>query len=64
MEKIENRIYCSYDHFNPEINRTTGEEIHACDHYGTYFCNKCDCRYDGDKIKKYMGDNPIDHGEK
>ena len=59
----EERIYCSYDHFNPEINRNTGEEIHACEHYGTIFCNKCECRYDGEKIHRYMDANPIEHGE-
>lgn len=47
-------IYCAYDSLNPSINRETGEEEHQCRKYGTVYCNKCESRYDGDRIKEYM----------
>ena len=44
------------------IDRITGKEIHVCRYYETIFCNNCSSRYDGEKIKKYMEDNPrIEH---
>lgn len=54
-------IYCAYDTLNPTINRFTGEEEHNCAKYNTAFCINCQSRYDGDKIKKYMEDNPREH---
>lgn len=54
-------IYCAYDTLNPTINRVTGEEEHNCAKYNTAFCINCSSRYDGDKIKKYMEDNPREH---
>ena len=54
-------LYCAYDHFNPSYNRTTGEIEHACDNYDSVLCNKCNSRYDGDKIHEYMENNPREH---
>lgn len=52
-------IYCAYDNLNPRINYNTGEEIHVCAKYNTIYCTNCLSRYDGDKIKKYMAENPV-----
>ena len=52
------KIYCAYDPLNPPIDKTTGEEIHICGHYNTMFCTCCGSRYDGDRVKKYMEENP------
>lgn len=62
MNKINEKVYCAYDTLNPSIDRTTGKEIHICRYYETIFCSKCASRYDGEKIKKYMEENPrIEH---
>lgn len=62
MNKIEEKVYCAYDTLNPTIDRATGKEIHVCEYYGTIFCNNCSSRYDGERIKKYMEENPrIEH---
>lgn len=47
-------IYCAYDTLNPSVDRTTGQEIHVCGKYDTMYCNQCNSRYDGDRIKEYI----------
>lgn len=62
MITINEKVYCAYDTLNPSVDHTTGKEIHNCRYHGTIFCAKCSSRYDGEKIKKYMEDNPrIEH---
>ncbi len=62
MNKIDEKVYCAYDTLNPSIDRLTGKEIHNCRYYGTIYCTKCSSRYDGERIKKYMEENPrIEH---
>lgn len=56
------KIYCAYDHLNCESAPKSQEEVHVCEYYGSYLCNACPSRYDGDKAKKYMEDNPrVEH---
>ena len=55
------KFYCAYDHLNCESAQKSQEEVHACEYYGSYLCNACPSRYDGDKVKKYMEDNPREH---
>lgn len=56
------KIYCAYDHLNCESAPKSQEEVHACEYYGSYLCNACPSHYDGDKVKKYMEENPrIEH---
>lgn len=59
MENATN-IYCAYDTLNPTY-REDGTEKHCCEYYNSYLCIKCPSRYDGDKVKKYMEDNPREH---
>lgn len=62
MNKINEKVYCAYDPLNPPIDRINGKEIHVCRYYETIFCTNCSSRYDGEKIKKYMDENPrIEH---
>lgn len=62
MNKINEKVYCAYDTLNPSIDHTTGKEIYNCRYHGTIYCTKCSSRYDGEKIKKYMEENPrIEH---
>lgn len=49
-----NEIYCAFDSLNPAVNPATGEVAHACSSYGSFICEKCPSRYDGDRIKEYM----------
>lgn len=51
-------IYCAYDTINPTLDFKTKEEVHHCRKWGTYFCNKCASRYDGDRVKTYMNNIP------
>ena len=51
---METKIYCAFDSLNPAINKTTGQEEHACGKYNTIWCLKCISNYDGDRIKEYM----------
>ena len=51
---METKIYCAFDSLNPAINKTTGQEEHACGKYNTIWCLKCPSNYDGDRIKEYM----------
>lgn len=57
----QTKIYCAYDPLNPPIDKTTGEEIHVCGKYGTISCTNCGSRYDGDRVKKHMAENPKVH---
>lgn len=52
--------YCAFDKLNP-IVKDDGTIWHACEHYGTYLCENCDSRYDGEKVKQYMENNPKEH---
>ena len=49
---METKIYCAFDSLNPAINKTTGQEEHACGKYNTIWCLKCISN--GDRIKEYM----------
>lgn len=61
-KRIKMKIYCAYDHLNCESAPKSQEEVHACEYYNSYLCNACPSRYDGDKVKKYMEDNPrVEH---
>jgi hypothetical protein len=53
-------IYCAYDTLNPTIN-PDGTEKHWCSSYNTYICLKCPSRFDGERIKNYMENNPKEH---
>ena len=58
---MKTKIYCVYDPLNVPVDKTTGEEIHICGHYGTCFCYSCGSKFDGDRVKKHMAENPKVH---
>ena len=57
---MTDKMYCAYDTLNPTLN-PDGTEKHLCDYYDSYICLKCPSRFDGERIKKYMENNPKEH---
>ena len=55
-------IYCAFDSLNGTFDKESNI-IHACQKYGSAQCIKCNSRYDGEKIKEYMQNNPAIHSE-
>lgn len=53
---MTDKMYCAYDTLNPD-----GTEKHWCDYYNSYICLKCPSRFNGERIKKYMENNPKEH---
>lgn len=57
---MTDKMYCAYDTLNPTLN-PDGTEKYWCDYYDSYICLKCPSRFDGERIKKYMENNPKEH---
>lgn len=57
---MTDKMYCAYDMLNPTLN-PDGTEKHWCDYYNSYICLKCPSRFNGERIKKYMENNPKEH---
>ena len=57
---MTDKMYCAYDTLNLTLN-PDGTEKHWCDYYNSYICLKCPSRFNGERIKKYMENNPKEH---
>lgn len=57
---MTDKMYCAYDTLNPTLNPDETEK-HWCDYYNSYICLKCPSRFNGERIKKYMENNPKEH---
>ena len=57
---MTDKMYCAYDTLNPTLNPDWTEK-HWCDYYNSYICLKCPSRFNGERIKKYMENNPKEH---
>lgn len=57
---MTDKMYCAYDTLNPTLN-SDGTEKHWCDYHNSYICLKCPSRFNGERIKKYMENNPKEH---
>lgn len=57
---MTDKMYCAYDTLNSTLN-PDGTEKHWCDYYNSYICIKCPSRFNGERIKKYMENNPKEH---